>query len=142
MGISPSNKSFIHPDFLLETEAAKRLYHEFAKDLPILDYHNHLSPKAISENTIFNSMTQLWLEGDHYKWRALRTLGVDEKYITGTATDQEKFVHYASAVPFMIRNPLYHCSVPYPMLNRYEVFLQHPAPCWQDDTSRLKCSHL
>lgn len=108
MGISPPNKSFIHPDFLLETEAAKRLYHEFAKDLPILDYHNHLSPKAISENTIFNSVTQLWLEGDHYKWRALRTLGVDEKYITGTATDQEKFVHYASAVPFMIRNPLYH----------------------------------
>ena len=117
MGISPSNKSFIHPDFLLETEAAKRLYHEFAKDLPILDYHNHLSPKAISENTIFNSVTQLWLEGDHYKWRAMRALGVNEEYITGNASDKEKFIKFAETTPYMIRNPLYHWT--HLELNRY-----------------------
>ncbi|MDA8644690.1 glucuronate isomerase [Flavobacteriaceae bacterium] len=108
MGVTPSDNTFIHSNFLLETKSSIRLYHEYAKELPIIDYHNHLSPKAIAQNTVFNSITQLWLEGDHYKWRALRTLGIDEKYITGTASDQEKFVQYASAVPYMIRNPLYH----------------------------------
>ena len=108
MGDHPSTKTFIHNDFLLETETAKLLYHDYAKALPIIDYHCHLSPKNIAENTIFNSITTLWLEGDHYKWRALRTLGVDEKFITGKATDKEKFVQFASSVPYMIRNPLYH----------------------------------
>ena len=93
MGISPSNKSFIHPDFLIETEAAKRLYHEFAKDLPILDYRNHLSPKAISENTIFNSVTQLWLEGDH---RSLKNVvKLDNYYSLGQLEHKMKqFVQY------------------------------------------------
>ena len=99
MGDHPSTKTFIHNDFLLETETAKLLYHDYAKALPIIDYHCHLSPKNIAENTIFNSITTLWLEGDHYKWRALRTLGVDEKFITGKATDKEKFVQFASSVP-------------------------------------------
>ena len=84
------------------------LYHDYVKKLPIIDYHNHLSPKLISENTIFDSVTSLWLEGDHYKWRALRTLGISERFITGNASDKEKFIKYMSSVPLMIRNPLYH----------------------------------
>ena len=108
MKVNPSFNPFINDDFLLETESAKLLYHNYAKELPIIDYHSHLSPKAISENKIFNSISSLWLSEDHYKWRALRTLGVDEKYITGKATNQDKFNQFASMVPFMVRNPLYH----------------------------------
>ena len=99
---------FIHDNFLLETKEAQQLYHNFAAPLPIIDYHNHLPPKAIAENKIFSNITELWLSGDHYKWRALRTLGVEEKYITGTATDKEKFIVFSESVPYMIRNPLYH----------------------------------
>lgn len=108
MELNPSVRPFIHNDFLLETESAKLLYHDYAKELPIIDYHSHLSPKAIAENKVYNSVSSLWLDGDHYKWRALRALGIDEKYITGKASDQEKFNQFASAVPYMIRNPLYH----------------------------------
>lgn len=99
---------FIHDDFLLESTSAKALYHDYVKDLPIIDYHCHLSPKDIAENTIFDSITALWIDGDHYKWRAMRTLGVEEKYLTGTASPKEKFVQFASALPLMMRNPLYH----------------------------------
>ena len=101
-------KPFIHQNFLLETKVAQELYHDYASTLPIIDYHNHLPPKLIAENTNFNTITDLWISGDHYKWRAMRALGVSEEYITGKATDKEKFVKFAEATPYMIRNPLYH----------------------------------
>ncbi len=101
-------KTFIQEDFLLATKFAKKLYHDYAKDLPIIDYHNHLSPKDIAENTKFENITEVWLAGDHYKWRGMRTLGIDEKYITGSATDRDKFLKWAQAVPYTVRNPLYH----------------------------------
>ena len=99
---------FIHEDFLLESAPAKTLYHDFAKDLPIIDYHCHLSPEDIATDRQFETITQLWLSGDHYKWRAMRTLGVSEKYITGNADDKEKFLQWAASVPYTVRNPLYH----------------------------------
>jgi glucuronate isomerase len=95
-------------DFLLHTETARRLYHEYAKGMPIIDYHCHLPPQAIAENKPFANMTDIWLAGDHYKWRALRSLGVEERYITGDATDEEKFLTWAIALPHTLRNPLYH----------------------------------
>ncbi len=100
--------SFITEDFLLRTEFAKRLYHGYANDLPLIDYHNHLSPQEIATNRKFANITQAWLEGDHYKWRAMRTLGVGEKFITGKASDEEKFGRWAYTVPYTMRNPLYH----------------------------------
>ena len=100
--------SFITEDFLLQNEYASQLYHSYAKDLPIIDYHCHLSPADISQNRKFENLTKIWLEGDHYKWRAMRTLGVPEKYVTGNASDEEKFSKWASTVPYTLRNPLYH----------------------------------
>ena len=99
---------FITENFLLGTPAAVRLYHEYAADMPILDYHSHLSPKDIAEDRRFENLTQIWLAGDHYKWRAMRAAGVDEHYITGDASDWEKFEKWASVVPLTLRNPLYH----------------------------------
>lgn len=101
-------KTFITADFLLQNEFAKKLYHGFAADLPIIDYHNHLPPIEIAQNRVFDNITQVWLAGDHYKWRAMRTLGIDENYITGDASDKEKFLKWAETVPYTIRNPLYH----------------------------------
>src|SRR5690606_10550736 len=101
-------KNFIHDDFLLQSDFAKRLYHDYAKDLPIIDYHNHLPPQEIAENKVFGNISEVWLAGDHYKWRAMRALGINEKYITGNATDREKFVSWANTVPYTVRNPLYH----------------------------------
>ncbi len=101
-------KNFLDDDFLLQSDFAKRLYHGYAKDLPIIDYHNHLSPKEIAENYQFNTISEAWLAGDHYKWRAMRTLGIHEDYITGKASDKEKFLKWAGTVPFTVRNPLYH----------------------------------
>jgi glucuronate isomerase len=101
-------KQLITEDFLLETEPARELYHAFAKDLPIIDYHCHLSPKDIAENRQFENLTAIWLAGDHYKWRAMRTCGVDERFITGDAADREKFQKWAETVPRTLRNPLYH----------------------------------
>lgn len=98
---------FIHEDFLLENKSAIRLYHTYAEHLPIIDYHCHLSPKEIAENKQFENLTQIWLYGDHYKWRAMRTSGVDERFITGTASDWEKFEKWAATVPKTLRNPLY-----------------------------------
>src|SRR5688500_609311 len=100
--------SFITENFLLRTKTAQRLYHDYAKDLPIIDYHNHLPPQEIAEDKIFDNITQAWLYGDHYKWRAMRTCGIDESYITGNRTDEEKFIKWAEAVPSTLRNPLYH----------------------------------
>lgn len=100
--------SFISEDFLLETSFAKKLYHDYAQAMPIIDYHNHLPPEQIAENHQFDNLTQAWLAGDHYKWRAMRTLGIDEKYITGDADDDEKFFKWSEVVPWLVRNPLYH----------------------------------
>jgi glucuronate isomerase len=100
--------TFIHENFLLENEIAKELFHSFAESLPIIDYHCHLSPKDIAENRQFANLTQIWLAGDHYKWRAMRTCGVDERFITGNASDWEKFEKWAQTVPRTLRNPLYH----------------------------------
>lgn len=101
-------KTFITEDFLLQTDFAKTLYHSYAKDLPVIDYHCHLSPEDIANNHAFNTLTEIWLKGDHYKWRAMRTLGIDEKFITGNASDDEKFKQWAYTVPYTVRNPLFH----------------------------------
>ena len=101
-------KEFIHEDFLLESKTASKLYHTYAESLPIIDYHCHIPPKEVAENRQFENMTQIWLAGDHYKWRAMRTCGVDERFITGNASDWEKFEMWARTVPKTIRNPLYH----------------------------------
>ncbi|WP_343329733.1 glucuronate isomerase [Polaribacter staleyi] len=101
-------KTFLKDDFLLQTDFAKKLYHNFAKKLPIIDYHNHLPPNEIAVDKQFENIAQVWLSGDHYKWRAMRAFGIHEKYITGDATDKEKFLKWAEVVPFTIRNPLFH----------------------------------
>lgn len=100
--------SFITDNFLLTTDTARRLYHEHAAAQPILDYHNHLPPKDIAEDRQFKNLCEIWLEGDHYKWRAMRANGVDERYITGDAEPFEKFKAWAATVPYTLRNPLYH----------------------------------
>ncbi len=100
--------SFIHDDFLLTSHAARRLYHDFAKDEPLLDYHNHLPPKDIAEDRQFKNLFEIWLEGDHYKWRAMRCNGVPERLVTGAASPKEKFLAWARTVPHTLRNPLYH----------------------------------
>jgi glucuronate isomerase len=99
---------FIHEDFLLETDLARDLYHRFVADLPIIDYHCHLPVAQIAVDHRFRSMTEIWLDGDHYKWRAMRANGVAERFCTGDATDQEKFEAWARTVPATLRNPLYH----------------------------------
>ena len=103
-------KLFMDNDFLLETESARRLYHSHAENLPIIDYHCHLSSAEIAENKKFSNITELWLYADHYKWRAMRSCGVDEKYITGNGSDFEKFREYCRIMPLMIGNPIYHWS--------------------------------
>ncbi|WP_379092192.1 glucuronate isomerase [Pedobacter sp. UC225_65] len=101
-------KEFLDENFLLQTKTAQMLYHEFAAQMPIIDYHNHLMPEQIAEDKNFENITQVWLYGDHYKWRAMRANGVDEYYITGGASDFEKFEKWAETVPYTLRNPLYH----------------------------------
>src|SRR5947207_1284299 len=99
---------FIHEDFLLNTRPARRLYHQFAEGEPILDFHCHLSPRDIAENRQFKDLSEIWLEGDHYKWRAMRSNGVGEQYCTGNAEPFAKFKAWAATVPHTLRNPLYH----------------------------------
>ncbi|MCQ2374555.1 MAG: glucuronate isomerase [Salinivirgaceae bacterium] len=101
-------KTFITDNFLLQTQTAQKLYNDFAKPQPIIDYHSHLIPQQIAENKQFDNLAQVWLSGDHYKWRALRANGINEKYITGNASDFEKFMAWAETVPNTLRNPLYH----------------------------------
>jgi glucuronate isomerase len=101
---------FLSEDFLLESAEARTLYQEFAAPLPIIDYHCHLSPEDIANDRRFRNLTEIWLAGDHYKWRAMRTCGVDERFITGGADDWEKFLRWAETVPKTLRNPLYHWS--------------------------------
>ena len=101
-------KPFMDENFLLQTETAQKLYHEHAAKMPIFDYHCHINPKDIAEDRMFKSITEIWLAGDHYKWRAMRTNGVDEKFCTGDASDWEKFEKWAETVPQTLRNPLFH----------------------------------
>jgi len=101
-------KSFMDKNFLLQTKTAQDLYHNHAAKMPIFDYHCHINPKQIAEDVRFENITQIWLYGDHYKWRGMRTNGIDEKYCTGNASDWEKFEKWAATVPFTLRNPLYH----------------------------------
>ncbi len=101
-------KNFMDDNFMLNNKSAERLYHEYAKDMPIIDYHNHLPPHEIAGDINFKNLTQIWLYGDHYKWRAMRANGIDEKFITGNASDTEKFEKWAETVPYTLRNPLYH----------------------------------
>lgn len=101
-------KEFLGSDFLLETEEAKKIYNDFAKDMPICDYHCHLSPKEIYENKAPKNITELWLSGDHYKWRIMRACGIDEEFVTGNGDDKEKFLKFAYALQYAIGNPLYH----------------------------------
>ncbi len=101
-------KQFLDENFLLETQTAQTLYHHYAKDMPVIDYHCHLPPQQIADDTQFENLTQVWLYGDHYKWRAMRTNGVNEAYCTGDKTDYEKFEQWAATVPYTLRNPLYH----------------------------------
>lgn len=102
------SKHFIHDNFLLENKYAEELYHNYSKNQPIIDYHNHLSPQLIAEDHVFENITKVWINGDHYKWRAMRTLGVNEQFITGNASDREKFQQWGKTVPYTMRNPLYH----------------------------------
>ena len=104
-------KEFLDDDFLLDTPSAKHLYHDYAAAMPIVDYHCHINPKEIYEDRKFDNITQVWLGGDHYKWRQIRSNGIEEKYITGTdTTDREKFQKWAETLPKLIGNPLYHWS--------------------------------
>lgn len=101
-------KNFMDEDFLLSNDTAKTLYNDYAAKMPVVDYHCHINPQEIAENRKFENITQVWLGGDHYKWRMIRSNGVDEKYITGNSTDREKFQMFAEALPKAIGNPLYH----------------------------------
>lgn len=103
-------KAFMDQDFLMETETAKMLYHDYAAKMPVLDYHCHISPQEIAEDRQFENITQVWLGGDHYKWRQMRSNGIEERYITGDASDREKFQKWAETLERAIGNPLYHWS--------------------------------
>ncbi len=132
--------SFIHDDFLLSSNAARRLYHDFAKDEPILDYHNHLPPKDIAQDRQFKNLHEIWLEGDHYKWRAMRCNGVAERLITGNAPPKEKFLAWARTVPHTLRNPLYHWT--HIELKRYygidALLSEHTAEAiWEQTSEQL-----
>ncbi|PZX54182.1 glucuronate isomerase [Algoriphagus chordae] len=110
MPYSTNKASFLSDDFLLQNDFAKTLYHQYAKDLPIIDYHNHLPPAEINADKKFDNISKSWLAGDHYKWRAMRTFGINEKFITGDASDEAKFHSWAKTLPNTLRNPLYHWS--------------------------------
>ena len=103
-------KKFMDDNFLLSTDTAITLYHEHAKNMPICDYHCHLNPKEIAEDKRYKNITEIWLGGDHYKWRTMRSFGIEEKYITGDASDYEKFEAFAKVMPYLIGNPMYHWS--------------------------------
>jgi glucuronate isomerase len=101
-------KPFLDDNFLLQNSTAEKLFYDFAKNLPIIDYHNHLPPDEIANNKSFSSITEVWLIGDHYKWRAMRANGIDEKFITGNSNNRDKFLKWADTVPYTMRNPLFH----------------------------------
>src|SRR3954447_12805579 len=137
--------AFMDQDFLLETRTARRLYHEHARDQPIFDYHNHLPPRDIAENRRFNNLAEIWLEGDHYKWRGLRGNGVEERLVAGDAPPYEKFMAWARTVPHTLRNPLYHWT--HLELQRYfgidELLNEGSAErIWKQANERLQSSEL
>jgi len=133
-------KNFMDENFLLSNDTAINLFNDYAKDMPIIDYHCHLNPKEIFENKQFKNITEAWLYGDHYKWRAMRSNGIDEKYITGNASDYEKFMAWAKTMPMAIGNPLYHWT--HLELQRffgvYEVLNEKNAPAiWEKVNKQL-----
>ena len=132
-------KKFMGENFLLTNDVAIKLFHDYAKTMPIIDYHCHVSPKEIYENKQFKNITEAWLYGDHYKWRAMRSFGIDEKYITGDSSDYEKFVAYAKTISRSIGNPLYHWT--HLELQRffgvYEVLNEKNAPAIWDKVNKL-----
>ena len=101
-------KPFMDEEFLLQTKTARQLFHEYAEKMPVIDYHCHINPQEIAEDRVFENITQVWLGGDHYKWRMIRSNGVPEEEITGSASDRIKFQRFAEALPKAIGNPLYH----------------------------------
>jgi glucuronate isomerase len=132
--------AFITEDFLLTNRKSRHLYHTYAEREPILDYHCHLPPRDIADNREFNNLTEIWLEGDHYKWRAMRANGIDERYCTGDAAPFEKFQAWASTVPYTLRNPLYHWT--HLELKRYfgieELLSESTAPAiWERANAAL-----
>ena len=138
-------KPFMDADFLLSTPTAQTLYHQFAKEMPIVDYHCHVSPREIYEDKHFENITQVWLYGDHYKWRVMRSNGVDEYYITGQATDREKFQKFAEALPRAIGNPMYHwCHLELKTFFGYEGILNADTAedVWQLTQSVLQRSDM
>lgn len=116
-------KSFMDEQFLLNNETAVNLYQNYAKEMPIIDYHCHLSPKEIYESKRFNNITEAWLYGDHYKWRIMRANGIEERFITGDASDEEKFMAWARTVPMAIGNPLYNWT--HLELRRFSEFMTY-----------------
>ncbi len=134
-------KTFLTEDFLLRSDAARELYHGYAAGEPIFDYHCHLPPEQIADNHQFRNLQEIWLAGDHYKWRAMRSNGIAERFCTGDAPDYEKFLAYARTVPFTVRNPLYHWT--HLELLRFfgidELLDEHSAPVvWEQANARLK----
>ena len=134
--------AFLTDDFLLQSAAAVRLYHEYAASLPIIDYHCHLPPKDVAEDRRFSNITEIWLAGDHYKWRAMRAAGVDEHFITGEASDWEKFEKWAETVPKLLRNPLYHWTHlelrrPFGITNRL-LSPETAKSIWNDTNAKLQ----
>lgn len=140
------SKKFIHDDFILETKQAQRLYHEYAENMAIIDYHCHLKPEEVLEDKRWDNITQIWLYGDHYKWRTMRSNGVDEYFCTGDATDREKFEKFAETMPYLLRNPMYHWS--HLELTRYFGIgdkLLSPATAdeiWERTKERLAASNM
>lgn len=132
-------KQFLDENFLLSNTTAQRLYHEYAKDMPIIDYHNHLPPNEVAADKNFENITRVWLNGDHYKWRAMRANGVEEAYITGDKSDWEKFRAWSATVPYTLRNPLYHWT--HLELQRYfgitDILNADTAKSIYDETSAL-----
>lgn len=132
-------KQFLDENFLLSNNTAQRLYHEYAKDMPIIDYHNHLPPNEVAADKNFDNITRVWLNGDHYKWRAMRANGVEEAYITGDKSDWEKFRAWSATVPYTLRNPLYHWT--HLELQRYfgitDILNADTAKSIYDETSAL-----
>ncbi len=138
-------KKFMDDNFLLSTKTAQRLYHEYAADVPIIDYHCHVSPKEIFEDRKFKNITEVWLSADHYKWRIMRADGVSEKYITGSATDREKFQKFAQALPKAIGNPMYHwCHLELKTYFGYEGALsgETAQEVWDLAQEKLKQSNM
>jgi len=133
---------FLTENFLLQSDAAIRLYHEYAQALPIIDYHCHLPPQDVAEDRRFGNISQIWLAGDHYKWRAMRAAGVEERFITGNASDWEKFEKWAQTAPKTLRNPLYHWThlelrKPFGITNRL-LSLDTAKSIWNDTNAKLQ----